>query len=307
MQQGSDNFRAGLIMLVAVGSLSAMDACLKALSAAYPPLEVAAVRALASLPIIVVWIGATGGFRQLVRVRASLHVLRGLLGIFMLAAFIYGVRALPLSTAYTIFFIAPMLITTFAALMLRERVEWQRWAAIALGFAAVIIVLRPSGSGVLTRGGIAVLLAAVAYALSAISVRILGRTDSTQSMVFWLMAMIAAGGTLLALPDWRAIESRHAWIIACVALAGFVGQWALTEAFKRGESSFIATFEYTALAWGVSFDWFVWRTVPSARTWFAAALIVACGVYLIRRERAAPAPAAAHVPSGAIGGDAAVE
>lgn len=306
MTERSDNFKGGLVMLIAVGSLSAMDACLKVLSSAYPPLQVAALRALASLPVIVVWIGLTGGFRQLLRVRFSLHLLRGVLGIFMLAAFVYGVRALPLSAAYSIFFIAPLLITMFAALILRERIEWQRWAAIVIGILGVLIVLRPSGTHVVTAGALAVLLAALAYALSAITVRILGRTDSTQSMVFWLMVMIAGGGTLLALPQWRPIQQQHAWIIAAIAVVGFVGQWTLTEAFKIAESSFIAPFEYTALAWGLAFDWFFWRSIPAGRTFLGAAIIIACGIYLIRRERTAhPTDDIPH--PGAIGGDAAVE
>ena len=300
----SDNIKGGTVMLIAVGSLSAMDACLKVLSATYPPLQVVALRALASLPVIVVWIGVTGGFGQLLRIRLPLHLLRGALGIFMLAAFVYGVRNLPLSTAYAIFFIEPLLITMFAALILKERIEWQRWAAIAVGLLGVLVVLRPTGGHVVTRAGLAVVLTAVAYALSAITVRILGRTDSTQSMVFWLILMVAVGGSILALPQWRPIQQQHAWVIAGMALSGFVGQWALTEAFKIAESSFIAPFEYTALAWGVAFDWFFWRAIPAGRTFLGAAVIIACGIYLIRRERTAHA----DIPHpGAIGADAAVE
>lgn len=307
MSQRKDNFNGGLVMLIAVGSLSVMDACMKVLSAAYPPLQVAAIRALASLPLIVIWIGVTGGFRQLLRVRLPLHLLRGVLGVFMLAAFVYGVRTLPLSTAYSIFFVAPLLITLFAAVILKERIEWQRWTAIAGGLAGVLVVLRPTAAGLIASSGIAVLLGAAAYALSAITVRVLGRTDSTQSMVFWLISMIAVGATLLALPQWRSIEPRHAWVIAGIALSGFIGQWTLTEAFRIGESSFIAPFEYTALAWGMGLDWLVWRTAPQLRTLAGAAVIIACGVYLIRREREAVPEEDAHNPPGVIGADAAVE
>ena len=89
-----------------------------------------------------------------------------------------------------------------------------------------------------------------------------------------------------------------------LALSGFVGQWALTEAFRTGESSFIAPFEYTALAWGVAFDWFFWRTAPAGRTFAGASAIIACGIYLIRRARPTDD---SHIPAGAIGGDGATE
>ena len=207
------------------------------------------------------------------------------MGIVMLASFAYGVRHIPLSTAYSIFFVAPLLITAFAVPLLGERVEWQRWMAILIGLGAVLYVLRPAGAGMITLGGVAIVVCAIGYALSAILVRILGRTDTTQSMVFWLMAMIGAGATLLALPQWRAIQPEHWVAIVSLAVSGSVGQWAITEAFRTGEASFIAPFEYTALLWGLVLDWVLWQTIPEARTFIGAAVIIASGVYLIRRER----------------------
>ena len=284
-------------MLVAVASFSLMDAGLKMLSSTYPPLQIAALRSFASLPFILIWIALTGGFRSIVRVRFGLHALRAAMGIVMLATFVYGLRHLPLSEAYSIFFIAPLLITAFAALILGERIEWQRWAAIVVGLLGVLIVLKPTGTGLVTIPGLAVVVCAIGYALSAITVRILGRTDSTQSMVFWLMAMMGVGAALLALPQWRAIEPRHWIVIAAVGATGGLGQWAITEAFRMGEASFIAPFEYSALAWGLALDWMLWRTVPGARAFVGAAVIIASGIYLIRRERQAhDHPAAAVAP-----------
>jgi drug/metabolite transporter (DMT)-like permease len=279
------NIRGGAIMLVAVGSFSLMDAGLKVLSSTYPPLQITALRSLASLPLVLIWIALTSGFRGLLRARFPLHALRAVLGIIMLVTFVYGVHHLPLAETYAIFFIAPLLITAFAALILRERIEWQRWAAIVIGLGGVLIVLRPTGAGVATLPGLAVVTCAIGYALSAITVRVLGRTDSTQSMVFWLMVMVGAGAGLLALPDWRAIETQHWKVIAAVAFFGAVGQWAITEAFRIGEASFIAPFEYSALAWGLALDWILWRTTPEARALAGAAVIIASGIYLIRRER----------------------
>ncbi len=272
-------------MLAGVGAFSLMDAGLKVLSGRYPPLQVAALRGLSSLPIIMVWIALSGGYRQLIRVRFGLHVVRGILGIIALAAFAYGVRHIPLSEAYSIFFVAPLLITIFAVPILGERVEWQRWVAIGAGLCGVLIVLRPTGAGFVTLPGIAVLICAGAYALSAIAVRVLGRTDSTQAMVFWLMAMVGGGAGLLALPRWKPIQAEHWLVIAGIAVTGSLGQWALTEAFRTGEASFVAPFEYTALAWGLALDWVFWRSVPGAGTFAGAALLIASGIFLIRRER----------------------
>ena len=272
-------------MLLAVSALALMDACLKVLSPHYPAMQVTAIRGLSTLPIAVGWVWVQGGFGQLRRVRFGLHLLRAALGIMMLATFTYGLRHLPLSEAYAIFFVAPLLITLFAALILRERVGAQRWLAIAVGFAGMLIVLRPTGSGALTLSGLAIFACAIGYALSAILVRVLGRTDTTPSMVFWLMLLISIGAGALALPGWRPIDAAHWPVIAGVGLIGSLGQWAITEAFRRGEASFVAPLEYTALIWGVALDWTIWRTLPAPITWIGAAVIIASGIFLIRRER----------------------
>lgn len=272
-------------MLVAVGALSLMDGGLKILSPHYAPLQITSIRGMSALPLTVVWVLATGGLGQLLRVRYPLHMLRGAIGIVMLSLFTYAIRSLPLAEAYTIFFVAPLLITALAVPFLHERVEGRRWLAIGVGFLGALIVLRPTGAGVLSVPGLAVLATAALYAVSAITVRVLGRTDSTQSMVFWLMTTVAVGAGLLALPSWRPIQPEHWLVIGGIAITGSLGQWAITEAFKRGEASFIAPFEYTALAWGVSMDWFVWHTVPALVTLVGAAVIITSGVYLVRHER----------------------
>jgi drug/metabolite transporter (DMT)-like permease len=249
---------------------------------------VAALRALSSLPIIAVWVALSGGYRQLFRIRFSLHLVRGILGIFALAGFAYAVRHLPLSEAYAIFFTAPLLIMALSVPILGEHISASRWLAIGIGAIGTLIVLRPTGAGVVTLAGLAVFATAVGYALSAIIVRILGRTDSTESMVFWLMGMIAIGATVLALPQWRSIQPGHWVVIGGIAVTGSLAQWAITEAFRRAEASFVAPLEYTALAWGVGLDWLVWQDLQRARTFAGAAFIVASGLYLIRKERVPP-------------------
>jgi drug/metabolite transporter (DMT)-like permease len=277
--------RAVVLMLACVAVFSLMDAMLKTLSAHYPPFQVAALRGAASLPWLVAWAALTTGLPPLLHARWSLHLLRGVLGIAMMAAFVFALQTLPLSTAYTIYFVAPLLITALSVPFLGEHVGPRRWTAIVVGFLGVMVVLRPGGSGVFTTAGLAVLLAAFAYAVSAITVRILARTDSTQSMVVWLMLFMALGAGALAWPEWRAIRGEHAWMVFALGLTGALGQYLITEAFRLGEASLLAPFEYTALVWGVLLDATLWGVLPGAMTWLGAAIIVASGLYMFRRER----------------------
>lgn len=280
-----DTPRALLLMLLAVALFALMDAGLKLLAPHYPPLQVGALRGLSSLPFILGWILATVGLPSLLRVRWPLHLLRAALGIAMMAGFVYGLRSLPLSTAYAITFVAPLLVTAMAVPLLGERVGPRRWIAIGVGLLGVLVILRPTGEGMLTLGGLAILLAAVCYAASAITVRLLARTDSTQAMVFWLMALMALGSALLAWRDWLPIQASHLWIIAGIGVAGSLAQVALTEAFRRGEASLVAPLEYTALLWGSVLDATLWGVLPDRITWLGAGIIIASGLYLLRRER----------------------
>ena len=277
--------RAVVMMLACVLVFCLMDAMLKALSAHYSPFQVAALRGASSLPWLVAWAAMTTGLRPLLRARWSLHLLRGAIGIMMMAAFVFALQTLPLSTAYTIFFVAPLLITALSVPILREHVGPRRWTAIALGFVGVLVVLRPGSAGILTTAGLAVLLAAFGYAASAITVRILARTDSTQSMVVWLMLFMAVGAGALAWPEWRGIQAQHAWLVFGLGVSGALGQYLITEAFRLGEASLLAPLEYTALVWGVLLDATLWGVLPGAVTWLGAAIIVASGLYMFRRER----------------------
>ena len=281
----SKNLRGIGAMLLAVGMFAFMDTGLKLLSPHYPAMQVAAMRALSSLPLVIAYVAWRGAFGSLLRVRWPLHLFRGVLGIGMLSMFSFGLRDLPLAEAYTLVFIAPLMITVLSVPVLGERVDRARWIAIGVGLLGVLVVLRPTGDGLLTLGGLAMLAAAACYSISAVTVRIVGRTDSSESQVFWLMTMVGVGAGAMAAPGWVAIRPEDAWVLLGVAVTGFFGQLFITEAFRHGEASAIAPLEYSGLAWAVGLDWLLWKTLPDEITLLGAAIIIASGVYLVRRER----------------------
>lgn len=277
--------RGILAMLAAVALFSLMDAALKLLSPHYPALQVAALRGFASLPLVLLWAFATVGPRALLRVRWSLHLLRGALAVLMMGCFMFALQTLSLATAYSLFFVAPLLICALSVPLLGERVGPRRWSAIVVGLIGVLVVLRPSTEGMLSLGGLAVLIAAAAYSLSSIAVRVLGRSDSTQSMVVWMLTMLSLGAGALAWPGWVPLQPGHWPLIAGIGVTGALGQYAITEAFRHGEPSLVAPLEYSALAWALGLDLLLWGVLPDSLTLLGAAIIVMSGLYLIRRER----------------------
>ncbi len=282
---GHGNLRGVLAMLAAVGCFSLMDALLKTLAGHYPPMQVAALRGLAALPLVLAYVFWQRQAHTLLQARWRLHLLRGMLVVVMLALFTYGLQSLGLAEAYTLFFIAPLLITALSAPVLGERVRASHWLAIGLGLLGVLVALRPEQSAMLTLGGLAVLAAAACYAVSAVAGRVLTRTDSSATIVFWTTTMLAIGAGILALPGWVAVSREHWPLVVGLAVTGFLGQTAITEAFRHGQAAVIAPFEYTALAWGVGLDWLLWQALPDGATLLGGAIIIGSGIYLVHGER----------------------
>jgi drug/metabolite transporter (DMT)-like permease len=272
-------------MLGAVFFLSLMDACLKQLAATYPPLQVAFFRGGAGLLFVVAMTLLHQNWRALIPVRWPLHILRGVMSVITLYAFVYAVSVLSLADAYSIFLVAPLLVSGLSLPMLQERVGWQQWIAICVGLVGALIILRPSGEGLITLGGLAALVAAAFYALGVILIRIATRTDTAAATVFWTLLVLTCTAGILAIPGWITLRSEH-WVwIAAIGATGAIGQLLLTDAFRRCAANVVAPFEYSALLWGVSLDWIVWHVLPNQRMLFGAAIVVGSGLYVIYRER----------------------
>ncbi|MFZ1624976.1 MAG: DMT family transporter [Gammaproteobacteria bacterium] len=273
-------------ILLAVAFFAGMDAVLKLFTVSYPPLEVAALRGAASIPYLLMLVAWTGNWRELRPVRWGLHLGRGVLALIMLGGFIFALAQLSLADAYAIFFVAPLFVTALSVPMLGEQVGWRRWLAISFGLIGVLWMLQPGASRLSLVGAVGAVIAAAAYAASAITARILTRTDSTASMVFWFLLLLTVFAGLLAWPDWVPLKREHWLWLALLGLLGAFGQHFITEAFRFAPASVIAPFEYTAILWAVGLDWIFWATLPSARMWTGGMLVIASGLYLIWRERA---------------------
>jgi drug/metabolite transporter (DMT)-like permease len=160
----------------------------------------------------------------------------------------------------------------------------RRWIAVVVGFAGVMIILRP---GVVTPSlaTVAVLISASCYALNAISVRVLGRTDSTAAMSFWFVAVVAVGAGALAVSNWQPLRMADLGWLAALGVTGALGQMLITAAFRCAPVSVVAPFEYSTLFWGIALDLTIWGELPPPIVFVGAAIVIASGLYLIHRER----------------------
>lgn len=276
--------RGILAMLVAVAAFAVMDAAIKELVQTYTPWQVASLRGLMSIPFFLFGVAVAGQWRDLVPNRWTMHIVRGVIAVVMLLAFIYSVQELPLATAYGIFLSAPLLITALSAVVLREYVGWHRWAAIVCGLAGVIVILNPESTGIVTLAGLAAFSSALCYAVAALMIRRLSQTDATLSIGFSFIVIVSVVTGVAAYPNWAPLLMQHwPWFVALGA-SGAIGQYLLIYAFKQASATIIAPFEYTALLWGIAFDWALWSTAPTVRVLCGAGIVIASGLYVIYRE-----------------------
>jgi drug/metabolite transporter (DMT)-like permease len=271
-------------MLLAVPAFAGMDSMLKLFAGHYPPMEIAFLRGLASLPFMVLPSLLRGRYRDLKPTRFGMHLLRGVLMVIMLWGFIYAVRTLSLANAYSVYLAEPLIVTALAAPLLGDRVGWRNWVAVVVGMVGVIIILRPSASGLVSVGALAALVSTTAYALSVIALRVITRTDTTTSVIVWTVGLMTLMTGLLAVPDWKPLAHEH-WVwLGGLGVFGALGQYLLTDAFRSAPPSVVAPFEYTALLWGILIDWVVWGVLPLPRVYLGGGIVIASGLYLIWHE-----------------------
>jgi drug/metabolite transporter (DMT)-like permease len=288
--------RAIATMIAAVALFSLMDGILKLLAARYPTMQVAALRGATSLPFTLLPVLLHGRLQDLRPRRWPMHLLRALLYVVVLVGFIYAVRELSLANAYSVFLSAPLLVAALSVPLLGERIDWRNWIAVLVGLAGVLTMLRPTTSGLSALGALAALMGATAYALSAIAVRVLTRSDTTVSVVFWTVGLMTVFASAIAAPGWVPIEHDDwKWLVGLGLLAA-LGQFLLTEAFRSAPPSVVTPFEYTALLWGVAIDRAVWHVLPSARVCFGGGIVIASGLYLIWHQRRLSALESAREP-----------
>jgi len=273
-------------MLVSVASFSVMDSMLKLLSEHYPSLQVAFLRAAASLPFVLLVIVARGRLDRIKPVNIRLHLLRGALSVLMLYSFITAVRESSLATTYSIFMCAPLLVAALSVPILKEKVVSGQWFAIGVGLAGVLLMLGPVNGQWLSTGSLWAVVALCTYAVAIVSLRLLARTDSTESMVLGFTLLLMVGAGVLSVPGWHDIRWADDFkLILGVGIMGSIGQNLITVAFRSAPAAVVAPFEYTAMLWGVLLDIAIWSVYPSALTLIGASVVIGAGLYLIQRER----------------------
>ncbi|RMD62011.1 MAG: DMT family transporter [Alphaproteobacteria bacterium] len=279
----ADPARGIALMILAAGLYAIMDALVKWLGPTYPTLQLVFIRslfALVPLGLVLMREGTLAGLRTR---HPFGHAARALLGIISLAAFFHAYASMPLADVVAISFAAPLFVTALSVPLLGERVGVRRWSAVVIGFVGVVVMVRP-GPGMMQSAAWIALLGTVLYALVMISVRKLGRTETSTAIVFYYsLASIVVAGAFMPF-QWVAPTGGDWALLIAMGLVGGIGQIAMTNAFRHADVAVVAPFDYTTMVWAVAIGYGVWGDVPALNVWLGMAVVMASGLYIVHRE-----------------------
>ena len=215
------------------------------------------------------------------------HLARGLMFVAMTGMNFWALQFLQLTVTASIFFTVPILVALLSAPLLGERLDAKRWAAILIGFAGVLVIVRP-GSESFHPAMLLSLANAVLYAFFNMMTRKLAAYDPPETIQFLPAVVASIGLAPFAIAAWQSPSGWFEWLLLCLmGVFGGTGHYLLAMAHRYAPASTLAPFLYQQILYMAIFGYLVFGSVPDAAVWIGAAIVIASGLYLFSRERRA--------------------
>jgi drug/metabolite transporter (DMT)-like permease len=283
---GDSPLRAVLYMALAAALFPFLNASVKYLGARYPMPEIFWARYAGHVVICLAVLLPQRGWALFRTRRPAIQAWRAVL-LFAASAFYFlGLKTISLPTASAVSFAGPIIVTALSVPMLGERVGPRRWAAVLVGFAGAVVIIRP-GSDVIQWGAVLVLLDALSYAVYQIlSRKVAGIDDAAVSITLSGVGGVLIATLILPFSTLAAPESLFdAVVFALLGLWGLLGHLFVVKAYQWGSAALVAPLIYAELVGATVLGYALFGELPDRWTWIGAAIIVASGLYIFHRER----------------------
>jgi drug/metabolite transporter (DMT)-like permease len=282
---GENRPGAGIaFMLASMFLLVSMDAVSRHLTQTYAVSQILLVRFVVFSLFAVALVGPRHVAGRLASRRPWLQVVRAAVLTLEIATFVLAVRYLPLGDVHAVAAATPLLVAMLAAMFLGEKVGWRRWSAIAIGFGAVLAILRP-GFRELEWFHFLPLFGALLWAVYQILVRFVSRTDGPETTLLYTAFVGLALSMTFGLLDWRAPDLAGWGFLLLAGILGAVAHFFLIKALSLAEASMLQPFSYSVVLWAVLIGFISFGEFPDAYTLGGGAVIVLVGLYTLDRER----------------------
>jgi drug/metabolite transporter (DMT)-like permease len=272
-------------MTGALVSFCAMALAIRALADTLSVAEILTIRSASGAFILTALVAARPGLRQATALhRMGLHVIRNSVHFAGQYAWALGITLLPLATVFALEFTAPAWVALLAIPMLKERMTASRIGSVVLGFAGVLIVVRPGLEG-FQPAVLLVLAAAIAFAITLIMTKQLTATVGTLAILFWMNWMqlpmsFAASDPLFV----QRIEAAHIPAVIVVAVAGLASHFCLTNAFRAGDATVGVPFDFLRIPLIALAGWLFYDERLDAFVFAGAAVIITGILWNLRAE-----------------------
>lgn len=279
----SRNFKGTLWMLAAVAALTVMAVTLKHVVTEMSPWQAAWLRMCIGVGFLLPWVIRTGVRDAVLSPRLPMLWARGLFGSGSFALTVYALGHLILADAMVLSFTTPFWVIPLAALFLGEFAGWRRILATALGFAGVLIVMKPQFG--IQEAMLIAIMAALLRGFVVVFIKNLSTTEPPRRIVFWFFgvgAVVLAGPALI---HWTTPTIAQWGWLGLAAFGGWVGQEWLSRAYREGEATIIAPLEFTRIPVAALIGLALFAEFPDYWTLAGTAVIIAASL-IISRTRA---------------------
>src|SRR5210317_323559 len=275
--------RAAAWLVLGVAGGLGLDLCAKQILQGYPLVQFILLRSGIAMLIMLAIAPRFGGYETLRSKEIGWHVVRTLFAIGAMYGFFYGLARMPLVNALTLGYTAPLIMTVLASIFLDETIGWRRWTAVSVGFAGVLIILRP-GSGEFSIAAAAVLIAAFCYACQAITARRLSATESTLALSFYVVVGPLVVALAIIDTDTWLSPDLAGWVLLCTAAVASIIAWVgFVNGYRAVSPATLAPLEYIALVGGAIAGFLIWDEVPDRWVVMGAMIIISSGVFVVYR------------------------
>ncbi|HYC02863.1 MAG TPA: DMT family transporter [Azospirillaceae bacterium] len=282
---------AGRAILCAVSAIllfSTMNAMVKWLGdQGYPLSQIVFARSFFAMIAISPMIMRNGGLASLKTARPWGHAMRSGMGVLAMACGFTAIMMLPLANAVALGFTAPLFTTVLGVIVLGERIRWRRAAAVMVGFAGVLVMVRPdfgAPAASLPVGSVLALAGAFCAALAMISIRRLSSTEPNSTIVFYFMLSACVISAAFLPFEFKMPTAFDALLLVSIGLIGGVAQLLLTAAYRNAPVAVVAPFDYTAMIWATFYGFAIFGQVPDLTVALGALIVVGSGIYILYRE-----------------------
>lgn len=290
----SDNARGALLMCLSMALFTFGDSCIKATGGALPLSQLLVLRGVLATAALVVMAWYFNGLRlRLPRRDWALILLRGISEALAAYFFLTALLLMPLANVTALLQMLPLTVTLASALIFREAVGWRRWSAIFIGFAGMLLIVRPGTEGFNAASLYALVAVGFVTIRDLVTRKVSAATPSLTVTVISSLAVTCFAALWSLEQDWVALTPRLGALVGGATLF-IIGAYLCSVMVMRvGEVGFVAPFRYTGLVWALLLGLVLFGEWPALPTLVGAGIIVATGVFTLLREarvRKGPAP-----------------